>query len=457
MSKQRNKELNVEYEIHKQNNTIPDEDYAIRTIEDIRRGLAKEIVEYFGEDMGDNSDLEFIYNTIYKNPDKTISKPTKDDLLTGILKFGTDTGLDNSSDGDGRWAKAVIEMAAWYETNIHEYNQSKFSLCSLINRKVRWDCSGFTTACLWLYGALSDVSYPPTSTLFTADGTIGKKLQDAGFEKLTFSWDTVQPFDIITYKGHVEIYNGKKQGSHTSWSWGSCHDKSRGGLPCKTAAVKHGYDVIWRNKYNGVSTLSMSNVDVKSQDFSNYSGGVISLDKLMKIFPKANRQIAGAALAAIDKYASTIGLSDKGKLFILAQMAHESANFSTIEEYSSGKQYEGRTDLGNTNPGDGPKYKGRGPIQVTGKSNYTFLRDKILPKLGINYDIVANPYILGQNVDMGTAASIGWFMLPGNGKRAIAAANAGDVKALTKAINGGYNGLEDRIEKTRKILEAASA
>ena len=45
-------------------------------------------------------------------------------------------------------------------------------------------------------------------------------------------------------------------------------------------------------------------------------------------------------------------------------------------------------------------------------------------------------------------------MLPGNGKRAIAAANAGDVKGLTKAINGGYNGLQDRIKNTKKIFDA---
>ena len=182
--------------------------------------------------------------------------------------------------------------------------------------------------------------------------------------------------------------------------------------------------------------------------FENYTGGVISLDELMKIYPRAKRDYAGAALAALDKYGSTVGLTDKGKLMVLAQFAHESGNFIYTAELGKGK---GR-QYGQPSGPYGKIYYGRGPIQITWEANYKAITQKCFPILGINEDIHKNPDLCCTNLEIGCAASLCWFMLPGNGKRAIAAANAGDIKALSKAINGGYNGLEDRIKLTNKIF-----
>lgn len=442
--------LNLSYTFSRFNNKDIEMCDVVNTFIGTRIDLVKEVGEYFGLDLGDD-DYEYNYQNEYKfDPDLDVDidlTKDKEDLLMGILKYADTL---NSLSGDGQWSKAVIEMASWYATNIHEYNQGKTSFCSLVNRDVRWDCSGFTTACLWNYGALLDIDHIPCSAEFTNSVDIGRRLEEAGFAKYAFTPDDVLPFDIITFPGHVEIYNEKIAGKHTSYSWGKCHDWARGGLPCLTVSIKK-YHVIWRNVKNGRRVLRLENLD-----YTNYQGGVISLDKLMEIYPNANRQIAGATLAAIDRYASVIGLSDKGKLFLLAQMAHESAGFRTMEEYGSGTKYEGRSDLGNTIKGDGPRFKGRGPIQITGRSNYTIIRDKYFPMMGLSHDIVSNPEILSQYPELGAAASIAWCMMPGNGKRAVKAANAGDVIALTKAINGGTNGLQDREQKTKQILAAAS-
>jgi len=186
--------------------------------------------------------------------------------------------------------------------------------------------------------------------------------------------------------------------------------------------------------------------------FENYTGGVISLDELMKIYPRAKRDYAGAALAALDKYGSTVGLTDKGKLMVLAQFAHESGNFIYTAELGKGK---GR-QYGQPSGPYGKIYYGRGPIQITWETNYKTITQNIFPKMGINADIWADPDLCEQNLLIGCAASLAWFLLPGNGKRAIAAANAGDVLALTKAINGGTNGLDDRKKNTEKIFAAVN-
>jgi putative chitinase len=120
----------------------------------------------------------------------------------------------------------------------------------------------------------------------------------------------------------------------------------------------------------------------------------------------------------------------------LAQLAHESGEFNYVEEIASGDAYEGRPDLGNTQPGDGRRFKGRGLIQITGRANYT----EASRALGV--DLVNNPTLLAT--DELASRSAGWFWQK-SGLNAIA--DQDDVVRVTRIINGGTNGLSDRTQK----------
>lgn len=149
-----------------------------------------------------------------------------------------------------------------------------------------------------------------------------------------------------------------------------------------------------------------------------------------------------------------MGLKDDvAYLHLLGQIQHESVDFKYMEEIASGKAYEGRKDLGNIRPGDGKRYKGRGPIQVTGRANYTKIYKEFFVPNGLGeYNIVKNPE-LGSDPRIGSLMSIGWLLVTDSGRRAIAAINNHDIRSATKNINGSYNGLQDRINRINKLLE----
>ena len=90
--------------------------------------------------------------------------------------------------------------------------------------------------------------------------------------------------------------------------------------------------------------------------------------------------------------------------YILATAYHESDRFRTMEEYASGAAYEGRATLGNTQPGDGKRFKGRGFVQITGRRNYT----DWAKRLGV--DLVGNP-ALAARIDHATTILIDGMML----------------------------------------------
>ena len=153
------------------------------------------------------------------------------------------------------------------------------------------------------------------------------------------------------------------------------------------------------------------------------------------------------------------------ELCFLAQVGHESGGLYYTEELASGAAYEGKKSLGNTQPGDGIKFKGRGLIQITGRANYQSVGT------ALQLDLINNPTLLGgKNVSVCTPAqlknaalSAAWFW---NSKNLNALAdkidlaqpidsgtNLDNYKAITKKINGGYNGLADRLNRFKSGLK----
>jgi putative chitinase len=161
---------------------------------------------------------------------------------------------------------------------------------------------------------------------------------------------------------------------------------------------------------------------------------IITLDQLIQIMPYA-RQRAGFFLDGINDTLVEAEINNKVRVAaFLSQVGHESGQLRYVEELASGNAYEGRKDLGNTQPGDGRKFKGRGLLQVTGRANYA------LCGAALGLDLLNHPDLLKEPTN--AVRSAGWFWST-HGLNLIA--DSGDQKRVTKRINGGYNGLDDRL------------
>ena len=202
---------------------------------------------------------------------------------------------------------------------------------------------------------------------------------------------------------------------------------------------------------------------------------MITKDQLLNIVPLAVR--SNIDIDILNKEMLAYGINTPLRIaHFIAQIAHESGSFKHTSEnlnYSAkalrsvfgkyfpnneiatdyarrperiaSRVYANRMGNGTEGGGDGWKYRGRGYIQLTGKDNYTELTKET------GFDFVNNPDELSNNPKYSIIAAC-WFW---KSRDLNKYADLDDVKQVTKRINGGYNGLEDRekyLNKAKSIL-----
>jgi putative chitinase len=166
--------------------------------------------------------------------------------------------------------------------------------------------------------------------------------------------------------------------------------------------------------------------------------GEVTEEHLLMLTPTAKPWIITALASHFSSVVAPYGVlsSPRRLCHFLAQAAHESAGFRTLEEFGGAtywSRYEGRTDLGNTNNGDGILYHGRGIFQLTGRANYRSMGGRI--GLGLEDD----PHLAAEgDVSLHTACEY-W-----KSRRIEGPADSNDIREVTRRINGGFNGLAER-------------
>jgi putative chitinase len=171
---------------------------------------------------------------------------------------------------------------------------------------------------------------------------------------------------------------------------------------------------------------------------------MISPLQLLAIFPLAQQRI-GNFIDPLNAAMDAAGIDSRARqAAFLAQVGHESAELAYTRELGTGAQYEGRADLGNTQQGDGARFKGRGLLQITGRAGYQSCGS------ALGLDLLAQPELL--ETPAGACRSAAWFWLT---RELNVLADDDAFGAITHRINGGFNGMDSRLKywlRARHVL-----
>ena len=164
---------------------------------------------------------------------------------------------------------------------------------------------------------------------------------------------------------------------------------------------------------------------------------VTTAQQLLQILPSAG-QIAGVFVPVLNTAMNRYQIVGTRRVAaFIAQIGHESGQLKYMREIwgptAAQARYECRADLGNTLPGDGSKYRGRGLIQITGRANYKFCGE------ALGLDLINQPELLEK--PQHACMSAAWFWAT-RGLNTLA--DEGKFDTITRCINGGLNGQADR-------------
>lgn len=180
------------------------------------------------------------------------------------------------------------------------------------------------------------------------------------------------------------------------------------------------------------------------------------MDRATLITAMGNSVISDEECAAFNEALLRSGCTTVNRAAMFcAQIGHESVGLRYYEEIASGSAYEWRSDLGNNQPGDGVRFKGRGPIQVTGRANYTTLSAWAYEHgyVPTRTYFVDNPTQLGT-IRYGFLGAV-WYWTVARNMNSYA--DRGDIYGATVAVNGGTNGLQDRTNRWNLCLTLGQA
>lgn len=184
-------------------------------------------------------------------------------------------------------------------------------------------------------------------------------------------------------------------------------------------------------------------------------------DEILRgIIPAIKQAAIDAYLPHLNIFLPKYGINTPQRIGgFLAQVGEESASFSAVREYASGKEYEGRADLGNTQVGDGVLFKGRGLIQITGRGNYKWCSRDLFAddRLLTTPDLLTTPQYAVQ--------SACWYWKVARPLLAVCdqpedyihpgVHGYNKIQYMTLLINGGQNGIDIRTanyNRARQVL-----
>jgi len=177
--------------------------------------------------------------------------------------------------------------------------------------------------------------------------------------------------------------------------------------------------------------------------------GNLTLEQLAYIMKSAKRSDVELYLPALNEQMPKYEINTPLRMqHFLAQLGTESGSLRYKHEIASGAAYEGRHHLGNTQPGDGTKYRGEGLIDITGRLNITSYAEYCG-----DLDLIDHPERIGNEPEHAVGSAC-WFWTVYKGLNKYA--DADNVKAVTLRVNGGYNGLADREQFLARAKEVIS-
>lgn len=254
------------------------------------------------------------------------------------------------------------------------------------------------------------------------------------------SYQLVHPMQrLMTY---IRDYKGAIPGA----AFGACGNYLYHNL---TAAKKEAASYL-----ECLNEIKVENLIYPKENNSKTSPVMITVQQLKKVMPNALSKNVDTYLPYLNEYMPKFGIEGKLRIcHFLAQVAHESGEFRYSQEIASGKAYDtGKlaVALGNTPEadGDGQKYKGRGLIQLTGTTNYRRFNEYLQKNFGNKADVLKNPEIVATPEYAVMTAC--WFFATSG---CLALADKDDIKAVTKRVNGGLNGFDQR----KKYYERAKS